>query len=188
MGKLVSLSIASGAVLGLVALIRGRQRQRLRDVRLWALTAMEVVELLRQGKVSPAQAIASQLDRLAAAEPLVNAVPTLCADRARAAARALARRGHPTHPPPGYLWGLPIVVKDLSAVAGVLWTSGSLAHAGRVAACTSIEVARLEARGGIVIGKSNTPEFGAGSNTFNAVFGQTRNPFDTRLSAGGSSG
>ena len=73
MGKLVSLSIASGAVLGLVALIRGRQRQRLRDVRLWALTAMEVVELLRQGKVSPAQAIASQLDRLAGAARLAGA-------------------------------------------------------------------------------------------------------------------
>ena len=138
-GKLVSLSVASGAALGLVALIRGRQLHTAWCRRLWALTAAEVVDLLRQDKVSPAQLIEALLVRIAATEPHINAVPTLCADRARAAARALARRGHPRNRPPGYLWGLPIVVKDLSAVAGVRWTSGSLAHAHRIAFGPSVQ-------------------------------------------------
>ena len=155
---------------------------------LWRLSACEVVALLKEGGVTPLELIEVAAARLAAVEPAVNAVPQLCLERARAAASALQARGHPAAPPPGYLYGLPVVVKDLSAVAGVRWTSGSLVHARRVAAETAREVTCLEAMGAIVLGKSNTPEFGAGSQTFNGVYGATRNPFDTRLTAGGSSG
>ena len=86
---------------------------------LWQLGACEVVELLKAGAVTPLELIDVAVARLAVVEPAVNAVPLLCVERARADARALRSRGHPACPPDGYLYGLPIVVKDLSAVAGV---------------------------------------------------------------------
>ena len=91
-------------------------------------------------------------------------------------------------PGPGWLAGLPIAVKDLNDVAGVRTTYGSPIYADHVPARSDIMVERLEERGGIVLGKSNTPEFGAGANTFNEVFGETLNPWNTRLTCGGSSG
>ena len=101
------------------------------------------------------------------------------ADRARASGR------DPGRP---WLGGLPIAVKDLNDVAGVRTTYGSPIYADHVPARSDLMVERLEERGAIVIGKSNTPEFGAGGNTFNEVFGETRNPWNTALTRGGSSG
>ena len=91
-------------------------------------------------------------------------------------------------PGPGFLWGLPVVIKDANAVRGVAWAVGSPLLADRVADYSDNMVARIERSGGIVMGKSNTPEFCAGSNSFNDVYGTTRNPHFLPVSAGGSFG
>src|SRR5690606_2210641 len=90
--------------------------------------------------------------------------------------------------PEGFLHGLPVAVKDNTDVEGVRCTSGSKIFENRIAPGSDPVVKRLEAHGAIVIGKTNLPEFAAGGNTFNDVFGATRNPWDTRMSASGSSG
>lgn len=149
------------------------------------LEAVEVVALLRRGEVSPADLVEAAMERAGTVEPAVNAMPVTCAGRARAAAAALPR---PPAEGAGWLAGLPIGIKDLTPVAGVRTTFGTRGLADFVPERSDPLVERLEARGGIVVGKTNTPEFGAGGNTFNAVFGATRNPWDTRLNAGGSSG
>ena len=87
-----------------------------------------------------------------------------------------------------WLAGLPISIKDLNAVAGVRTTYGTKGLANFVPQDSDPLVEQLEARGGVVLGKTNTPEFGAGGNTFNVVFGQTLNPWNISLNAGGSSG
>ena len=152
------------------------------------LTAREAVRLLRAREVSPTELVEAALARIAAVDPLVNALPTLCAERARAHARRLERIVEPPDDPRGWLAGLPLVIKDLLDVEGVRTTYGSPIFEHHVPNRSSFEVERLEERGGIVLGKSNTPEFGAGANTFNEVFGITRNPWDTALTCAGSSG
>ena len=117
----------------------------------------------------------------------MNAVPTVCAERALAQARA-SRRPHRRSDRRGWLAGLPVVIKDLNDVAGVRTTYGSPIFADHVPERSGYEIERLEAAGAVVLGKSNTPEFGAGANTFNEVFGATLNPWDTALTCGGSSG
>lgn len=155
---------------------------------LWRLTACEAVALLRRRAVSPLDLITAAEARIAAVDPTVNAVPIRCFDRARAHARRIMGAADAREDRAGYLHGLPIVVKDLTPVEGVRWTDGSRIYAERVAARSDIVVETLERNGAIVIGKSNTPEFGAGGNTVNDVFGATLNPWDTRLTSGGSSG
>jgi amidase len=154
---------------------------------LCALTATEVVALLRCGEVAPSEVLEASLARIAQVEPAVNAVVTPCPDRARAALAELpdnaAARDHPD-----WLAGLPVGVKDLTAVSGVRCTMGSKAFADFVPDVTDPLIARLEARGAVVVGKTNTPEFGAGGNTWNHVFGPTRNPWNTARNCGGSSG
>ena len=151
------------------------------------LTAREAVARLKQGEVSSFEMIDAALERIAETEPALNALPTLCADRARAHARRLAGEP-PSDPPPWYLHGLPIVVKDLEDVADVRTTYGSPIYADHVPDRSDILVETLERNGAIVLAKSATPEFGAGANTFNEVFGRTCNPWDTRMTPGGSSG
>jgi amidase len=147
--------------------------------------ACALVAQLRRGEVTPHQLLDALEARIAAVDGEVNALPTLCFDRARARADDLMRR-----PPAerGLLAGLPIPIKDLTAVAGVRTTQGSPIFADHVPARSDILVERLESNGAIVYAKSNTPEFGAGANTFNEVFGATRNPWDLSRSAAGSSG
>jgi amidase len=152
------------------------------------LTAQAVVRLLRQGKVSPLELIDAALARIAATDSVLNALPTLCADPARDRARRLMESASAVAPGPGWLGGLPLAVKDLNDVAGVRTTYGSPIYADNVPARSDILVERLEANGAVVLAKSNTPEFGAGANTFNAVFGETLNPWNPRLTVGGSSG
>ncbi|HUL09974.1 MAG TPA: amidase family protein [Candidatus Acidoferrum sp.] len=152
------------------------------------MTAQAVVRLLRQGRVSPLELIDAALARIAATDAVLNALPTLCADRARDRARRLMESASAVAPGPGWLGGLPLAVKDLNDVAGVRTTYGSPIYADHVPARSDILVERLEANGGVVLAKSNTPEFGAGANTFNAVFGETLNPWNPRLTVGGSSG
>jgi amidase len=154
---------------------------------LWRYSAREIVGLLRRKEVSPLELVDAAARRIEAVEPRVNALPILCLDRARDHARRLMTDSSTAHAP-NYLFGLPIVVKDLTAVAGVRWTEGSRAFANRIADTSDILVQALEANGAIVIAKSNTPEFGAGGNTTNEVFGTTLNPWDTACTSGGSSG
>jgi len=148
-----------------------------------AMSAREAVRRLRARELRPVELVEAALARHAAVDPLVNAMPTLCAERAIERARAEERTLAATP-----LGGLPTVVKDLHDVAGVRTTYGSPVFTDHVPARTDVSVQRQEAAGAIVLGKSNTPEFGAGANTFNEVLGVTRNPWDTRLSCAGSSG
>jgi amidase len=151
------------------------------------LTATEAVRLLRRGDISPLDLIDAAESRIAAVEPDVNALPTLCFDRARAHAKRLMD-GKGLQDRPGWLAGLPVTIKDLTDVAGVRTTYGSPIFADHVPRESHPLVKRIESLGGIVIAKSNTPEFGAGGSTFNEVFGRTRNPWNTSLTCGGSTG
>jgi amidase len=150
-------------------------------------TATEAVAKLARGEVSPLQLLDAAEARIAETNPQINAMVTLCFDRAREHAKRLmneSRAGRPT----GFLHGLPIAVKDNTDVAGVRCTSGSRVYENRIAPGSDPVVQRLEAHGAIIVGKTNLPEFAAGGNTFNDVFGATRNPWNTRMSASGSSG
>jgi amidase len=149
------------------------------------LDATEVVRLLQTEEVTPHDLLDALEARIAAIDAEVNALPTLCLERARAAAGDLLRRPVGERGP---LCGLPVPIKDLVEVAGVRTTFGSTIFADHVPAQSNILVRTIEANGGIVYAKSNTPEFGAGANTFNEVFGATLNPWDTTRSAAGSSG
>ena len=154
---------------------------------LWRLTAVEAVRLLKRREVSPLELIDAAAGRIEATNPKINALVTLCYDRARDHARRVMSGKRPDTPP-HYLHGLPIAVKDGTDVAGVRCTSGSRIYADRIAPASDVVVQRLEANGAVVIGKSNLPEFAAGGNTFNDVFGATLNPWDVRTTSSGSSG
>ena len=148
------------------------------------MTAREAVRRLKNKDVSPHELIDAALSRIAEVEPSVNALPTLCEDRARDFAANLS--GDPDQP--GWLAGLPVAIKDMNEVGGVRTTYGSPIYADHVPEKSDITVTAMEARGATVLAKSNTPEFAAGANTFNEVFGKTRNPWNTALTCGGSSG
>jgi amidase len=147
--------------------------------------AHEIIDLLKRGEISPKDCLDAAFARIEQVEPAINAMPTTCRRRAYDAADSL-ERSHAGKP--GFLAGLPIAIKDLTPVEGVRTTFGTKAFADFVPAASDPLVARLESRGGIVVGKTNTPEMGAGANTFNAVFGATLNPWNTHLNPGGSSG
>jgi amidase len=152
---------------------------------LYRSTANEVLLRLKSGEISPLDCLDALEARIAAVDSMVNALPTLCFDRARAHARELMKKPMNER---GLLAGLPVPIKDLSDVAGVRSTQGSLIFANRIAPTSNVMVTHLEENGGIVYAMSNTPEFGAGANTFNEVFGRTLNPWNTSRSAAGSSG
>lgn len=154
------------------------------------LEAHEVVRLLRAGEVDAAELLAASRARALAVDDAVNAMPMRCFERARRRLKAWRDGDAVNADPdaPGRLHGLPIGIKDLNNVAGVPTTFGTLGLRGHVPASSDPLVELLESRGALIVGKTNTPEFGAGGNTFNAVYGMTRNPWDTRRNAGGSSG
>jgi amidase len=153
------------------------------------LTATEAVALLKKKEISPLDLVDAAADRIAVVEPHVNALPILCLDRARDhAKRLMSQPPGEAHQERGWLGGLPIAIKDLMDVSGVRTTYGSPIFKDNVAQTSNPLVERIERLGGIVIGKSNTPEFGAGGNTFNEVFGRTLNPWNTALTCGGSTG
>jgi amidase len=155
------------------------------DAGLTELTACAVVDLLEQGDITPLDCLDALEARVAAVDGVVNALPILCFERAREQARRLMQRPLGER---GLLAGLPVPIKDLTEVAGVRTTYGSPIFADFVPEASDLLVKTIEAEGGLVYAKSNTPEFGAGGNTFNEVFGATLNPWNTGLSAGGSSG
>ena len=155
------------------------------DASLISKTAIQVRDLLRTGEVSPLDLLDTIEARIAEVDPAVNALPTLCFDRARARARALMDKPIAER---GLLGGMPVPIKDLVDVEGVRSTRGSPIFADTVPEASDVLVETLEDQGGIIYAKSNTPEFGAGANTFNEVFGRTLNPWNTSRSAAGSSG
>jgi amidase len=145
--------------------------------------AKTLARMLRARKVSAtevAQAFIAQVERL---NPKVNAIVTFVPEAALKQAKALDRKKAATP-----LGGLPIAYKDLVPTKGIRTTWGSRVHANHVPEQDHAIVERLSAAGAITLGKTNTPEFGAGSQTFNAVFGATLNPYDTTKTCGGSSG
>lgn len=151
------------------------------------LTATQAVDLLKRGKVSPLEMVEAAARRIEETNPAINAMATLCLDRAREAAHRMARE-RPPDPPAHYLYGLPIAVKDNVDVGGVRTTHGSRVFQDRVPGDSDVVVERLERHGAIVVGKSNMPEFAAGGHSFNDIFGTTLNPWNTATAAGGSSG
>jgi amidase len=148
-------------------------------------TANTIVGKLRQREVTPLELLDVLEKRIAEVDGKVNALPTLCFDRARDHAKRLMQKKPAER---GLLAGLPVPIKDLTSVAGVLTTQGSPIYRDNVPAQSDILVEHLEQNGAVIYAKSNTPEFGAGANTFNEVFGPTLNPWDTSKSAAGSSG
>jgi amidase len=120
------------------------------------LTATEAVELLERGKVSPLEMVEAAARRIEQTNPAINAMATLCLDRARERARRMQSE-RPADAPPHYLYGLPIAVKDNLDVAGVRTTHGSRVFEQHIAAKSDIVVERLERHGAIVVGKSNLP-------------------------------
>ena len=145
------------------------------------MSAHEVVAFLKAKKVSPAEFLDACFARIAAVEPQVNAMPTICKDRGLCRAVSRRRRKHVGRRADG----------DQGLDRGrrrAHHDGNAFGLADQIPTTSDPLVTRLEANGGIVVGKTNTPEFGAGGNTFNAVFGRTRNPWDVSKNAGGSSG
>lgn len=152
-----------------------------------ALTATEIAARVRNKDISAGEVVEASLRVVDELNGTINAVCTICADQARVAARDLdgrIARGED----PGPLCGVPVGIKDVTPVAGVRTTYGSHLYADNVSVGDALVVARLKKAGAIVIGKTNTPEFATGGNTFNEVFGRTRNPWNTSRTAGGSTG
>lgn len=151
------------------------------------LSARSLVRALAQREVSAREALEAHLERIGEVNDAVNAVVTLDVEGARARAAAadeIAASGADL----AALHGLPMTHKDTHLVAGMRSTSGSPVFADHVPAQDDLVIARLRGAGVVATGKSNVPEFGAGSHTFNEVFGTTTNPYDPTRSAGGSSG
>ncbi len=148
------------------------------------ISATDLSALIRTRSVSPVEVMEACLDRIEAANPKVNAIVSL---RPREELLAEARAATEA-PGEGWLHGIPIAVKDLAQVRGLRSTWGSPLFADHIPTADDLVPARMRAARAIFIGKTNTPEWGLGSHSFNAVHGVTGNPYDPALSAGGSSG
>src|SRR5262245_53174708 len=151
------------------------------------LSAVELARFIRTRKVSPVEVAEAHLAAIARVNPAVNAFCTVVPEKtlawARQAEAVVKKRGKL-----GPLHGVPVAIKDLTATAEIRTTFGSTLFRDHVPTEDAEVVRRLKAAGAVVLGKTNTPEFGAGANTFNKVFGATRNPWNTALSASGSTG
>lgn len=151
------------------------------------MSAVEMARLIRTKKLSAREALSEHLKQIERVNPKVNAIVTLVAEMAgQAAAKAdeMQARGAKLGP----LHGLPAAHKDLAETRGIRTTFGSPLYRDYVPTENDLLVDRLQGAGAITLGKTNTPEFGAGSNTFNPIFGATRNPWDLTKTCGGSSG
>ena len=147
-------------------------------------SASDLSRAIHARKVAPSEVMAAWLARVAAVNPALNAIVSLRdPDALMAEARALDDRA-----PTGWLHGIPFAVKDLVATAGLRTTWGSPLFADHVPVKDDLVAARLRAAGAVIAAKTNVPEWGQGSHSFNPVFGVTRNPHDLSRSAGGSSG
>ncbi len=150
-------------------------------------SAADLARAIAARELTAVEVMEAHLARIAKVNPTLNAIVTLLPDEARRgaeAADAALARGEPVGP----LHGLPVAHKDLTPTRGIRTTFGSPIFRDFVPPDDALIVERLRSAGAITIGKTNTPEFGAGSQTFNAVFGATRNPYDPSKTCGGSSG
>ena len=157
------------------------------DETLCGLSALEMRDLLLAGELSARELLSAHLLQIEKLNPELNAIVTLVPERAEELA-ALADQAFAEGRTLGVLHGLPVAHKDLVDTAGVLTTLGSPIYKDRVPESDDLIVERMRNAGAIMIGKTNTPEFGAGSQTFNEVFGVTSNPYNTDMTCGGSSG
>ena len=154
---------------------------------LWSWSALKIRDAVRGKAISATEVVKAHLDRIDAINPQINAIVTLVPDLALAQAReidAAIDRGETLGP----LAGVPVAHKDLTLTQGIRTTFGSKLFADFIPTRDAEIVARMKAAGAITLGKTNTPEWGAGSQTFNDIFGVTRNPYDRSKTAGGSSG
>jgi amidase len=173
-------------LLGATAVSASAEQQVTRS-ELCEMTAVELAARLARKQVSAREVMAAHLAQIGRLNPKVNAIVTLIVEQATAAAAkaddAIMRRGGI-----GVLHGLPVAHKDLVDTAGIRTTRGSPFYRDHVPSRDALIVTRIRAAGAITVGKTNTPEFGAGSQTYNSVFGATRNPYDLTKTCGGSSG
>ena len=178
-------SIAAAAVSGMLQPVTTNTSPAGDD--LCALTAVELAARIRGKQVSAREVLSAHLARIERVNPQVNAIVTLVAERAMADAtradEALARGDTP-----GPLHGLPVAHKDLVDTAGIRTTRGSPFFRDHVPTDDALIVTRIRAAGAVTLGKTNTPELGAGSQTSNTLFGATKNPYDLTRTCGGSSG
>ena len=149
------------------------------------MSATEAVARLRSKEVSPLDLVEASIQRIETVDTKVNALPIHCFEQARDQAKTIDVEAHSANPKS--LCGLPIAVKDYNDLCGAVTTYGSPIFADNVAQQSDATVRQLESNGAIAVAKSNVPEW-AGGHTFNPVNGLTRNPWDIRKSAGGSSG
>ena len=151
------------------------------------LTAVEARRMIGTKQLSPVELLGSCLDRIEAVNPKLNCIVAMDARSARESAKD-AERQIMAGDMIGLLHGLPLGIKDLQATGGLKTTFGSLIYKDNVPAEDEETVANLRDEGAIILAKTNTPEFGAGANTKNRVYGPTGNPFDPDRTCGGSSG
>lgn len=154
---------------------------------LWSWSALDIRDAVRCKAVSATEVVKAHLDRIDAINPQINAIVTLVPERALAQAHAIdaaISRGETLGP----LAGVPVAYKDLTLTQGIRTTFGSKLFADFIPTRDAEIVTRMKAAGAVTLGKTNTPEWGAGSQTFNDIFGITRNPYDRSKTAGGSSG
>jgi amidase len=149
--------------------------------------ATELARLVRAKSISPVELLRAHLETIERLNPKINAICTLAADSAMAAAKR-AERAVMAGDELGLLHGLPIGIKDVTPTAGIRTTFGSPLYADHVPSEDAAVVTRIKQAGAIIVGKTNTPEFAAGANTVNRLFGATRNPWNLALSVGGSTG
>ena len=177
------------ALTGLAAasLITGTLRAEADTSSLCFMSTVEMAKLIRTKKLSAREALAVHLKQIERVNPKVNAIVTLVPEMAaEAAAKAdeMQARGEPLGP----LHGLPVAHKDLMETRGIRTTFGSPLYKDYIPTEDDLIVERVRRAGAVIVGKTNTPEFGAGSQTFNKVFGPTHNPYDLTKTCGGSSG
>ena len=149
---------------------------------LWKLNASDLIPLLRKKEISPREILDSSINRINQVNPSINAIVTLCIERAKKNIEETAFEEN------SILCNLPVLVKDITEVEGVKTTYGSKLYENYISKKSDILISNIEKNGGVILGKTNTPELAAGSNTFNDVFGTTKNAWNLKLSAGGSSG
>src|ERR1700724_779231 len=168
-------------------LLKGNREPQAADSSICFMSTVEMARMIREKKLSAREALAAHLKQIESVNPKANAIVTLVAEMAaNAAAKADEMQAHKESLGP--LHGLPVAHKDLLETRGIRTTFGSLLYKDYIPTEDDIVVERMRRAGAIIIGKTNTPEFGAGSQTFNKVFGATHNPYDLTKTCGGSSG
>ena len=195
-GKLVGLSALAGTYPGTAIILSSTTLSHEDNVtetnavaadEICDLTAVDLASRIRRRQLSAREVMAAHIARIERVNPKINAIVTLVAERALAEAKKADEwqaRGRPL----GVLHGLPVAHKDLFNTAGIRTTFGSPLFRDNVPTVDALIVKRTTAAGAITLGKTNTPEWGAGSNTFNTVFGATLNPYNNGKTVGGSSG